>query len=341
MKTNRGAMHRVGKNIRWTTIGVIAGLLCLSAIMGFAAPETISPVAGLVAADAVNVRSGPNVNFEVVIKLDKGASVLITGQSQDWYKISLPLGSKAYVHQKFVTLKRGMMGAIVGQKVNVRAGADTKFNVLGQLKADDSVAIIGQEGEWYKIYSFPGLSAWVSSEFIKKQGDAAAYQQAEQHYQQSFLQLEQVELFEEQERQKPASQQDRAALTGKYKELAQSYPESPVAQIASRRLSMLNQEPQTARTLVATPGPAAQPAPSVADIVSVEGKIMETGRFFNRRWTHKLVRDKKVLYYLKSDTLNLNDFVYYRVTVWGSTEELARSAVPLMHVTQVKPIVEH
>jgi hypothetical protein len=181
----------------------------------------------------------------------------------------------------------------------------------------------------------------VHKDFLQPSGDLSALQQSEQQYQQAFLALEEVEKFEEQERQKPDGQKNRTAVAEKYDQLRAAYAQSPVAEIARRRLAALRQEPPV-RTLLSSPGGASapEPVPTMVDIVSAEGKVLATGRYLNRRWTHKLVHDKKILYYLKSDAINLNDFLQYRATVWGTVEKLPRSAIQLMTVTQVKPVVQ-
>jgi len=51
----------------------------------------------VIAVDAANVRSGPNVASSVISKLNYGTEVPIVGQEKDWFRIKLPDGREGFV----------------------------------------------------------------------------------------------------------------------------------------------------------------------------------------------------------------------------------------------------
>jgi len=57
---------------------------------------------GSINTDSVNVRSGPNSS--IVEVLDKGASVVVTGKSGNWYRVVTPKGKNGYIYVTLVTV---------------------------------------------------------------------------------------------------------------------------------------------------------------------------------------------------------------------------------------------
>lgn len=66
-------------------------------------------------------------------------------------------------------------GYSTGDSVNIRSGPDTSFGSYGQIDSGDSVELIGQEGNWYKI-STPLAAcgyAYISADYISTVAPAA------------------------------------------------------------------------------------------------------------------------------------------------------------------------
>lgn len=84
---------------------IFAGVLLLAACpaMSVYADET-----GIVKADALNVRSGPSTEDQILGKLKNGQKVTILGEAEEdkeWFQIRYSDNSEAYVKSEFVTLK--------------------------------------------------------------------------------------------------------------------------------------------------------------------------------------------------------------------------------------------
>ena len=67
-----------------------------------AAQADVSMGYGLVTADTLNVRSGPDTSYSQVVQLNKGSVVDITGINNGWYKIATMGGYAGYVSSDYL-----------------------------------------------------------------------------------------------------------------------------------------------------------------------------------------------------------------------------------------------
>ncbi|HOW36015.1 MAG TPA: SH3 domain-containing protein [Candidatus Omnitrophota bacterium] len=141
-------------------------LFCVSA-----RTEEKFPFLGEITADKVNVRAGPNLNFEQVCQMNKGQEVLVLEKSYGWCKIRLPDTAKCYISPKFVTPRFENIGAINANRVNIRAGAGENFSVIGRLDKGERVRIKGQSQGWHIIEPVERSYAWVLEKFVVYKSD--------------------------------------------------------------------------------------------------------------------------------------------------------------------------
>lgn len=142
---------------------------------------------GVVNADALNVRSGAGTGNSVVDMIYLNTSVDIVSQTGSWYNIKYTKNGTTktgYVSAEYITKtssstttptptptpeytsKTGIVNADV---LNVRSGAGTSYSTLGQIKENDKVTVIGEEGSWYKVQAVINgttKTGYVSAEFI-------------------------------------------------------------------------------------------------------------------------------------------------------------------------------
>jgi SH3-like domain-containing protein len=165
-------------------------LLCLIISIGprmnpVAAREESLPFLAETTSDEVNVRAGQSTSFERVDQLRKGEEVLVVGKEFSWYKIQLPASSHSYLNKQYVRLLgpsagRGggqrQAGGITADRVNIRAGADIHFSILGQLTKGEQIYILEDKGEWYRIEPVAESYGWVDERFLTfKSHDVAGY----------------------------------------------------------------------------------------------------------------------------------------------------------------------
>lgn len=133
----------------------------------FAADEDF-PKIGFVKNDGANVRAGDNVNFETLCKLRKGDPVTITDRRYSWFKILLPTNAYVYINSDYVDpdYVKAETGVVNAQRVNLRAGPDTKYSIVGQVSEPESVKIISEENGWYKIEPPAQTTGWLHSDLV-------------------------------------------------------------------------------------------------------------------------------------------------------------------------------
>ena len=158
--------------------------------------ETVINKTGYVynVSSALNVRSEASTSSTVLGTLYSGSSVNIIGESGSWYKITYN-SSTAYVHKDYITENKPSSGSDnnsstsndsvsngnssssevmnetgvvvnVSSNLRVRKEASSSSLVLGYLLNNQTVTIIGKEGNWYKI-NFNGSTGYVSADYVK------------------------------------------------------------------------------------------------------------------------------------------------------------------------------
>ena len=148
-------------------------LICSSVILisvfhtpGFADEQF--PFLAQVIKESVNVRAGPNTNFEKIDKLKKGTAVVVLGRSYEWYKVQPLATTAAYIRCDYLSISPGKpYASVLGNNVNVRASADADAASLGQLKRATLVKMVGQEKNWCRIEPVPGVVAWIHQDFLR------------------------------------------------------------------------------------------------------------------------------------------------------------------------------
>jgi len=145
----------------FTLVGV---LFLFPAVAG--AEENI-PFLGEITADRVNLRAGPNLNFERLAQLNKGEEVVVVEKEYGWSKIKLPVKASCYIKADFVKGLADDVGTVSGNRVRLRAGAGENFSTIGKLDKGTYVRLFEQTNGWYRIEPIEGGYGYVSGEFVK------------------------------------------------------------------------------------------------------------------------------------------------------------------------------
>ena len=152
-------------------------------IFAFIAPgfaDEHFPFLAEVSKESVNVRAGPNTNFEKVDKLSKGSRVVVLGRSYQWYKIQPLSTTKAYIRSDYLKIEEGESVALVlGNNVNIRCAANSNAASLGEIKKGTLVKVIEEVGEngktpktgnlgWCRLEPVAGTAVWIHQDFLKE-----------------------------------------------------------------------------------------------------------------------------------------------------------------------------
>ncbi len=153
---------------RWSVILVI--LLCLTvAVGGTSARADICEGAGTVTASALNLRSEPSTSSSILTTLPRGAVVLITGDTDGWYKIWYR-GESGYVSKSYISFALQAdsdfgTGTVTGSGVNVRSGPSTAYSAVGTASEGDTMSVTGVSGGWFKV-RYKDADAYLYSDYM-------------------------------------------------------------------------------------------------------------------------------------------------------------------------------
>ena len=121
----------------------------------------------------LNVRPKPSTSEAPIGTLAQGTSVVIVGESGNWYQIEFN-NKTAYVSKDYITFtaptpevvkKTGYVYNLDGTLLNVRPKPSTSEAPIGTLAQGTSVVIVGESGNWYQI-EFNNKTAYVSKDYI-------------------------------------------------------------------------------------------------------------------------------------------------------------------------------
>ncbi|MGL4451921.1 MAG: SH3 domain-containing protein [Sarcina sp.] len=141
---------------------------------------------------SLRVRSSASTSSSIIGYLYANEKVDIISSTGSWYKIKHD-GKIGYVHKDYLKVvgegstdtnkpippvttpevtpqnKKGQV-INVSTSLRIRSSASTSSSIVGHLKANDKVDIIGSSGSWYKIKS-GGTTGFVHSDYLKVLGD--------------------------------------------------------------------------------------------------------------------------------------------------------------------------
>lgn len=155
----------VGVTLAATAVGV-GGVVVVSSAL--AASQT------MVATTAVNLRSGPGTDYQVLDVVPAGASVRATDASGNWAKVTYD-GQTGYVSAAYFTrvdsadegtATSGSGSATTNTAVNVRTGPGTSYRIVTTLDAGAPLRLTGVEsGSWTQI-TYDGATRWLFSAYV-------------------------------------------------------------------------------------------------------------------------------------------------------------------------------
>ncbi|HHU62768.1 MAG TPA: SH3 domain-containing protein [Clostridiales bacterium] len=138
--------------------------------------EIVTKKSGTVTASSLNIRKGPGTSYAVLTTLPKGTKVDILSKANGWYKVRLSDGRIGYAVENYISeggssggdsQPSGREGIVTASALNVRKSASTSSSVLGVLRKNDRVEILGKTGSWYKIKAGK-LTGYVHGDYLKE-----------------------------------------------------------------------------------------------------------------------------------------------------------------------------
>ena len=132
---------------------------------------------GVIRGTGVRLRSGPSTSHSILTAFDTGATLNVTGESGDWYKVDYN-GTEGYVYKTYLSLGGSAdssasdgvtamsdTSATVISAVHFRKGPDTSYSSMQVLSAGTGVTITGETEKWYRV-SYDGSEGYIFKTYL-------------------------------------------------------------------------------------------------------------------------------------------------------------------------------
>ena len=325
-----------------------------------AGPET--PRQGKITGGRVNVRAGPNTQYESIAVLTTGMPITVLAKNGEWYKIVYPADQMATVHKNFVDAditgeipEAGLPGVVNQDGVDIHAYYWDKSTVVGKLNKGDPVTIKQERGQWYRIAAPPTARAYVFAEYVRVDGAGpvvadsapppvnpavdltAGKQDATGRLKMSKLDEQVAKLKEE--RYKALKEQEARQI--EEEEVVVTRLGSALDDLEAR-LRAIDSETssQMSYPLSTTSIGSAEWAPPDPLYGGFTGWVENIGRLGGAPATFRLSKGGEIRFYLRSDRYSLNDFVGRRVWVNGNVELASGASANILNVEQIRVLTE-
>ena len=330
-------------------VSIFLFLVC-PCVAGFAAEDTateVFPYTARITAYDVNVRAGSNLNYEMITRLDKGDLVLVADRRLDWFKVMLPEGILCWVYAELVDED----GFVKGNNVNIRSGAGGKYNVMCQLNRDDKVRVIkkSSDGKWLGIVPPENAGGWIHRKFLVKIGGPKVYKTYVVRRKKVTELLMEADRFRDQSLKHKYQDIDFEKIAEKYRFIENSYGEFKESKIAAKRTQQLiktqdklyqkeRQRLETLKKLEQQRRAEWEQQKKRLKYKSFRGVLQTTSSAMKPSTTHKLVRDGNSVCLLRSDVINLDDYGYRHIKVWGHVLRQRIKGLPVVIVDKIKVV---
>ncbi|MDO5300565.1 MAG: SH3 domain-containing protein [Clostridia bacterium] len=123
----------------------------------------------------VNLRSGPSLNYSVVVRVTSGSTVYIQDESYEWNYITVWQNGytyTGYMHESFINKSTSTATVTTrnGGKVNVRSGPSSSYSSVGSLASGTKVSVLLKGNGWYQI-SANGIVGFMSTQYLSGTGN--------------------------------------------------------------------------------------------------------------------------------------------------------------------------
>ncbi len=134
-----------------------------------------------VTATQLRLRAGAGEAYQEVVRLEKGAKVIVQGihaNDPTWLQIEVPQGYHAWVFGQFVAKGADGAGTVTGDRVLIRPRPSTRYHQLaGLFQKGDAIKIVGEEkndeGTWYRVVVPRIVLLYGHRDYLKKIGPAS------------------------------------------------------------------------------------------------------------------------------------------------------------------------
>ena len=154
---------------RLLTVLMLVLAVTACAVLPAAATELKTGIGVVEANGGLRVRAKPNTSAKILATAHDGDSVVIIRRVGQWYLVNYNLHI-GYIHSDYVTYKSREnidlgKGSVDPAVANLRSGPSTSSSLVAQLKAGETVQIIGFNANWYKV-TYGSKTGYIRSDLM-------------------------------------------------------------------------------------------------------------------------------------------------------------------------------
>ncbi len=328
-----------------------------------APPAEEKPRQAKISGGRVNVRAGPNTQYESIDVLTTGAPVTVLAKNGDWYKIVFPADKLASIHKNYVNAditgeipEAGVPGIVNQDNADVHAFYWDKSTVVGKLNKGDPVTIKQERGQWYRIAAPASARAYVFAQYVRVDGNEQIAMDSAPPPENPSIDLAQGKP--DATGRLKLSDNDRRANEIKeayFKRLQENHRRAQEEQATQvnrlseaiddleSRIKQIDQETHGLYPSIPVPTTSVGSAgwlPSDPLFGGYYGYVENIGRVGGAPSTFRLTKDGEIRYYLRSDKFDLGQFVGNRVWLNGNVELAAGATANVLNVEQIRILTE-
>ena len=116
--------------------------------------------------DGVNLRSGPDIKYDILYELPKGYPLKVTEKKNGWLKVSDYENDRGWIYASLVSNDRYVI--VKANEANVRSGPGTNYKIVGKVYREVVLKKILVQNKWVKVSHplLPGGKAWIYQNLI-------------------------------------------------------------------------------------------------------------------------------------------------------------------------------
>ena len=179
---------------------------------------------GKIKAKKVRLRALPDLEGHVIKELNKNDLVSIIGEKNEFWAVSPPQDTKAYVFRSFI-----LDNVVEGNRVNVRLKPDLESPVIGHLNAGERIdgVISALNNKWYEISPPSNTHFYIAKDFVDNIGGPDVKAQFDKRKQAVEQLMDSATLLSKSELRKPYDEIDMERLGRNFKTIINDYQDFP------------------------------------------------------------------------------------------------------------------
>lgn len=331
-------------------------------VVNVAEPEEVVEVS----VQKLNLRTGAGTNYPTIQILSKGEKLLVVNDKKGWLEVRLPEDTKCWITKKYIeiTNKDKNEGVVKAGRINIRSKPESGENIIGHITEGQTVQIKLEKGEWYQIAPVENLTGWINKKYTRYWGTYTHYQEVrteaikKEITKQSLTEMfNKAEKIYEDEQGKSPLQQNYTEALSLYKEIAGQSSDKALVEKCDERIKQIEpkenilkeyrsalEKAKTEKKFIEEKYQARladlyrqQTAPPPYD---VRGWVEAEGKYIGRPSPYKLTMGGKTLMFLKSPSVNFDDYYGQYVGVRGKIIENKKGEAKTIIIDKIEVLSE-